>query len=215
VEPEHLANVVRWVGVVVALVASFLAAPAATRHLVGRIRTLIRRAAVATAAQARRLRDRLRGHATVRVIPANMGVAVGNVHVTGTGDVTWNVNENDDLPARVSRLEQRVLELHDMAKKAEQGIAKNAAESREAVARVEQRITDDVAAVYQRLADQEQEELRVDASALPVIGVGIVLSGVPDALATWTWLGALSIVVALAFLHRALVHFWTTAPDPI
>ena len=102
-----------------------------------------------------------------------------------------------------------------MAKTAEQAIAANAEESREAVARVERRLTDDVAAVYQRLADP---------------GAGGVAGGrqraaghrcrhraqrVPDALATWVCLGALSIVVALAFLQRALVHFRTTAPDPI
>lgn len=60
-----------------------------------------------------------------------------------------------------------------------------------------------------KIAAQEENALQVDASAVPVIGLGIVLSGVPDLLARSTTLALALFIAALLFLHRALIHFWS------
>ena len=49
----------------------------------------------------------------------------------------------------------------------------------------------------------------MDARALPIIGMGIVLSGIPDFLARLTALALAVFIVALLLLEWALVHFWS------
>jgi hypothetical protein len=46
---------------------------------------------------------------------------------------------------------------------------------------------------------------------VPVMGLGIVLSGVPDFLAASTTIGIAAFITALMFLQWALVHFWSRA----
>jgi len=65
-----------------------------------------------------------------------------------------------------------------------------------------------VQSVRDKIAAREEDALRVDATALPVIGLGIVLSGIPDFLAASTSLGIAAFIMALAFMLRALVRFW-------
>jgi hypothetical protein len=58
----------------------------------------------------------------------------------------------------------------------------------------------------------EQKALLVDASAVPVIGLGIVLTSIPDAIARSSTLSGLIIAAALVVLLMAWTHFWASGP---
>ena len=109
-ETAYLADVLRVEGVVVALVASFLAAPYATRHMWKRFKQRLSKARQFVDSLAKRLRRWLTGGArTVQGHPAGITFA----DETGMSDsasltTSWTVNANDDLTLRVERLEQRM-----------------------------------------------------------------------------------------------------------
>ena len=107
-----------------------------------------------------------------------------------------------------------MVQLKSMADTNEQAINTEAAIRAADVTRLEQRITDEAAAIRAGISAEEERARRGDARVLPVLGLGIVLTAIPDALAHATWLGSpvlagvTGIVAGLFFLQRALVHFW-------
>jgi hypothetical protein len=210
VDADYLADVLRVEGVVVALVASFLAAPYATRHLWERVKQRLGEARQLVGSLAKRLWRWLTGGArTVQVHPANMafeGEAV--MPVTASLTTSWTVNADDELTLRVERLERRMGEVNERVTMLDEKVQAEATERRKAIDALIERFSEDVQSVRDKLAAREQDALRVDATALPVIGLGIVLSGIPDFLAASTGLGVAAFITALAFMLRALVRFW-------
>ena len=77
---------------------------------------------------------------------------------------------------------------------------------------VGRRLADEVAVIHRPTDAHEEALTRVDARALPVVGVGIVLSGIPEPLAQYGWFGILSIGIAVLVLVLAIVHFVRTLP---
>jgi hypothetical protein len=80
------------------------------------------------------------------------------------------------------------------------------------VQNVEQRLEREAAAIRSVIASMEQQALLVDATAVPVIGLGIVLTSVPDLIARSTALSGLFIAAALICLELAWIHFWASGP---
>ena len=201
-----------------ALVASFLAAPYATRHMWKRFKQRLSKARQFVDSLAKRLRRWLTGGArTVQGHPAGITFA----DETGMSDsasltTSWTVNANDDLTLRVERLEQRMGIVNERVTILNATVQAEATERHKAIDALIERFSEDVQSVRDRIAASEKDALRVDATALPVIGLGIVLSGIPDFLAASTLLGVAAFITALAFLQRALVHFWsrTSHTDP-
>jgi hypothetical protein len=63
-------------------------------------------------------------------------------------------------------------------------------------------------AMSRRWEEEKRRSVHIDARGLPLIGIGILMTGVPDGLATWDWLGVLVIVVAvILILWLAVVPF--------
>jgi hypothetical protein len=83
------------------------------------------------------------------------------------------------------------------------------------VQQVTERIEREAAAIRDQIAAMEQKALLVDASAVPVIGLGIVLTSIPDVLARSPALSCLTIAAALIVLFRAWVHFWNSGPAAV
>jgi hypothetical protein len=129
--------------------------------------------------------------------------------VTASFTTSWTVNANDDLTLRVERLERRMWEVKERVTMLDGKVQAEATERHKAIDAITERFSEDVQSVRDKIAAREEDALRVDATALPVIGLGIVLSGIPDFLAASTGLGVAAFITALAFLLRALVHFWT------
>ena len=116
------------------------------------------------------------------------------------------------LPERIARLEQHIATLKALHEQNKEAIAKEAAERRKALQQVTERIEREAAAIRGEIDAMEQKELLVDASAVPVIGLGIVLTSIPDVIARWSTLSGLIIAAALLVLFRAWVHFWASGP---
>jgi hypothetical protein len=211
VDAEYLADVLRVEGVVVALVASCLAAPSATRHMWEWFKQWLSKARPFVGSVTKRLRRWLTGGArTVQLHDA--GIAVEGEAVTPiTASVTtsWTVNANDDITLRVERLEHRMGEVNERVTMLDAKVQAEATDRHKAIGALSERFSEDVQSVRDRIAAREEDALRVDASALPVIGLGIVLSGIPDFLAASTLVGVAAFITALAVLQRALVLFWT------
>ncbi len=52
---------------------------------------------------------------------------------------------------------------------------------------MQESLRSDIAELRQQLAERDHEGARIDARGLPVIGFGILLSGIPDELASIPW----------------------------
>jgi hypothetical protein len=128
--------------------------------------------------------------------------------VTASLTTSWTVNAGDDLTLRVERLEHRMGELNERVTMLDGKVQAEATERRKAIDALIERFSEDVQSVRDKIAAREEDALRVDATALPVIGLGIMLSGIPDFLAASTGLGVAAFITALAFMLRALVRFW-------
>jgi hypothetical protein len=225
VDADYLTNLVRGTGVVVAVVASCLAAPEATRRYWEVARNLTLKIAHAGAAQGRagtawvkRQWDRLVRHRNVVALGDVVGMSDAlsiTVSATATGTVTWSIDPNAPLPERVTWLEQHIEALKALHEQNKEAIAKEAAERQKALQQVTERIEREGAAIRSQIATMEQKALLVDASALPVIGVGIVLTSIPDVIARWPTLTGITIAAALWFLFRAWVHFWSSGPAAV
>jgi hypothetical protein len=136
---------------------------------------------------------------------ASLGITAS---VTATGTLTLTVDPAAPLAERVKRLEEHVATLKALHEANKQAIAKEAAERQQMVQRVSDRIGQEAAAIRSEIAAMEQNALLVDARAVPVIGLGIVLTSIPDLIAKSPELSGLLIAAALICLGLAWIHFW-------
>jgi hypothetical protein len=214
VDAVYLTNLVRFTGVAVALVASFLAAPDATRHLLW---APFRRGAVATghavSGQIQQAWDRLRGHGRFRgsTVQGSAHAAFG-AFATATGTIVLPVDADAPLQERVGRLEQHIATLKSLHEQNKQAIAKEATDRQEAVRRVTERIEREAAAIRGEIGQMQRAAQVVDARAVPVVGIGIVLTSIPDVIAQSPVASGLVIAGALIWLQWAWEHFWASGP---
>jgi hypothetical protein len=213
VDDAYLMDLVRCTGALVALVASFLAAPEATRHFWARLRMQAVTTGRTVQVQAERVWLKMRGRGPA---PQSVALAPATINLTGsvtaTGTLTLTVNRAGPLTERVERLEQHIETLNKLHDANRQAIAKETADRQEMVQRVSSKIGQEAAAIRSEITAMEQNALLVDARAVPVIGLGIVLTSIPDLIAKSAELGGLLIAAALTFLTWAWAHFWASGP---
>jgi hypothetical protein len=163
VDTTYLANLVRCTGVLVACVASCLAAPEATRHVYQRLRAGAFRTGSTIAKTAQEAWRRIRGHAPVDVRPVT-----GTANFSDLVGLTDAVHVERDsvastLEARVERLEQRFAELKAAHEVIQQAISQEAAERREAIKHVNERLEREVGSIREVLAAIERNRTTADA----------------------------------------------------
>ncbi len=183
----------RWAGIVGAIVGSLVAAPNGTaliaRQVAARIRTM--------------WRGLLRRPPAPSPVIRGSATASAAFRVHGEGFVIPDNNTPLEIQAR--RLWEAIVKLDGKVNRVNQEArARDDALS----ARVD-RDTADLHAAHRTLEDETERERRqeaqVDARALWLIGLGVVMTGVPDGLARWKWIGLLFIAaVALAVIRLAL-----------
>jgi hypothetical protein len=213
VDATYLMNLVRCTGALVALVASCLAAPEATRHFWARLRLRATASGRIVRFQAEQAWLKIRGHGpeprSVTVVPMTINLTAS---VTATGTVTVTVNRAAPLPERVERLEQHIETLNKLHDANKQAIATEAADRQEMLRRLSTEIEQEAATIRSEIAAREQNALLVDARAVPVIGFGIVLTSIPDLIAKSAEWSGLFIAAALTLLTWAWAHFWASGP---
>jgi chromosome condensin MukBEF ATPase and DNA-binding subunit MukB len=152
-----------------------------------------------------RIRGRGPTPQSVSLAPATLNLTGS---VTATGNLTLTVIPAASLAERVERLEQHIGTLNKLHDENKQAIAKEAADWREMVQRLSSKIEQEAAAIRSKLDSMEQTAMLVDTRALPILGLGVVLSSMSDLIARSPISSGLVIAVALTFLAWAWAHFF-------
>jgi hypothetical protein len=190
-----LADWVRRVGVVAAVFGTAVAAPEGTARLWRWITGPVRWAWRKVRPWLARYLPFLRRSATVYPTTAGDSAVVGTVGVRATG-FTWNPDA--PLEDQVRLLHEQMIEFHALifteTDKARQEAREGDAELRQMI---EQHVGE-LRALHEahqvaHVAAQQQAA-RVDARGVVLLGLGVVMTGAPDGLARFAWLGWLVIV---------------------
>jgi hypothetical protein len=206
-EAELLVDVNRVVGVLIAVVGSVVVAPAGTRLLLGSSWAWLYRLGS-------RARDRLlqalpflRGATTIQgsvvvLEPADLMLSAGTVTLSGRG---WTPSSS--VTARVEALRQYIIDVDDRLSRVAGQLRKDISDGQAAIAKLDRALEAEAAELRRLLDERDRESARIDARGLPVIGFGVVLSGVPEVAASLPWhLGWLLPLLGVAAAGVAIGH---------
>ena len=187
------------VGVAIALVACLLAAPDATVHY-WRSRTATLKQSLARLWRGIRT---LLGHREARTGSAVALAGTASLGI-GTGEASLRVwSPNDPPDAKIERLYGFVQELEDNVARLRFTVRELSDSHSAAVSRLENRITDEVSGIRGLIKSIEDHSVHLNARALPVVGFGILLSGIPDDAAR---LGAVFPSLGIGVLAKTLLN---------
>ena len=196
---ETLADWVRRVGVVAAVFGTAVAAPEGTARLWRWIASPLRWVWQKVRPWLARYLPFLRRNVTAYPKTAGGAAVMGAFGIRATGFV-WNPNAS--LEDQVKLLQDRLQEFHALIFTETEKVRQ---EARAADAELRQTI-EQQAGEFRALHEGHEaahmaarrQTARVDARGVVLLGLGIVMTGIPDGLARFTWLGWLAIVGALA-----------------
>lgn len=177
-----LAAVNRWVGVVVAVIGACITAPAGVARVWHSTVLEVRRVGGSVRSTLARFLPFLRRTHQVTItdrIGVSSDLSVSSL-LAGSG-YQWSPDASvevrlEQLRQRLDGVEGRLSDLHRQLR---QEVSDRSA----AMAQVEQSLNAEAATLRVQLARQEQQAAEVDSHGLPVLVVGIFLSGVPEDLA--------------------------------
>ncbi|MCZ9880537.1 hypothetical protein [Arthrobacter sp. B2a2-09] len=188
-----LEELIKWTGIGVALAGAILTSPDGTRRLVRGLWLWIQKVFLRRVPQ-----------------PAHNATVTMESHLTGRDSLTAELMWGPDSPLdhRIEILRGRIeglkAELTDM--KSELGGRLNVHD--QILAQLSADIDETRRMLHTRIDISEEKSAQIDAFGLPIIGLGILLSGVPQELAAVAWLGvpltAFSIVMTIAVLVHGI-----------
>jgi hypothetical protein len=202
-----LCDVNRWVGVVIALVGSFVVAPSGAVLLWRSATDWLRQRKHQLRSELARFLPFLRRDTTINLTSA-MGIAsaLGSPTVTGSGRA-WH--PTDPVDERIEALRQHIIEVEGRLNEVTRKLREETA-SREQLGAEFTRALQETTAELRRLGEEkERESAQIDARGLPVVGFGILLSGIPEKLASIPLgLGWMFPILGVGAAATALVHAW-------
>lgn len=213
---QTLESVTRWVGLMIALAGALVANPDATARLALGSRDGLWGAALRTRGLLARFIPSLRQGGTVQAVAGNLAAAASEVSASARGFVGWGPEATvehklDMLLQRTLALDTEVAEIRAAISRAEH---QHRADLVEAVDNA-RRESD---AIRQSVEDLRADMVHSDASALPIVVVGLLLSGAaPDLARLPMWLGVsilLTLVVLAGFLGWVIVRQWHVRQHP-
>lgn len=176
-EPSLLSDLCRWVGVAIAVVGSVVVAPAGAGLLWRTASDWMReRLDVARAWLSRFLPFLRRHHQVVITDGIATGSGVGTPKVTAYGA---GFSGSGTLEARIDLLQQQLGVVQGRLSELDRSLQQEVADRQQALACLEELLRSGVTQLRLRLEKQQQQAAVVDARGLPVLGLGIVLSGTP------------------------------------
>ncbi len=177
-EPSLLSDLCRWVGVAIAVVGSVVVAPAGAGLLWRTASDWMReRLDVARAWLSRFLPFLRRHHQVVITDGIATGSGVGTPKVTAYGA---GFSGSGTLEARIDLLQQQLGVVQGRLSELDRSLQQEVADRQQALACLEELLRSGVTQLRLRLEKQQQQAAVVDARGLPVLGLGIVLSGIPN-----------------------------------
>ncbi|GAA3604189.1 hypothetical protein GCM10022419_106010 [Nonomuraea rosea] len=170
-EAAVLTQVNKWVGVVIAFVGAIVAAPDGAQ--------LIYKTSTAwTRRQINRLRKPSRQ--SVKVSGGAASMRLTGIAGTVTGRV-WS--PNDPIDQRIEVLRAHIGDVEVRLNHAVDSIKQEQNAREVAIAELNRAFQQELGKLHELLEEKDRRLATVDARGLPVIGFGVLLSGVPEALA--------------------------------
>lgn len=185
-----LEAVIRWVGVVVGMAGAVLSSPDGTKRLFKNLWTwfwrLFRRKGEAH-------------HGSLRLF--------GEGSLSITDDVASELDWTDDTPLgrRTEILRSRIVGLNMLLVAAEARLGERLNQHDGKLAELQAAIESAEATLHRRIDTNEEKAARIDAAGLPVIGLGIALSGISKELAAFWPLGVPIALVSIGVSVFVLV----------
>jgi hypothetical protein len=186
---------IRWVGVAVAVAGAFLATPEG----IASVWRYVKQRHGKVLAFARRLLRRPRG------VAVHGGLSLGSMAFGGRGYVSkwqpWLPRADGDL--KIDILHKQVDILVERVDELRNQIDRTSDDLQKCIKEAEARVAGQVRELASELRGERSQASRVDARGLGPIALGIVLTGIPDELATVPWVGYLAIAVSVIWTYAA------------
>lgn len=208
-DPSLLSDVNRWVGVVIAVVGAVVVAPTGTRLLLESNWEWLRHRGNQVRVQLARFLPFLRRKVSTQVA-SSMGIAsTFGVTLTASSRAWRPMAPVDE---RIEALHQHITEVEGRLNEVSQQLRQETSERGRVVAELEATLKAEMAELRRLLKEQERQSARIDARGLPIIALGIVLSGIPDEFASIPYgIGWLAPVLGSAAAMAAGMRAWREA----
>jgi hypothetical protein len=150
---------------------------------------------------------------------ANIKLSASGV-VTVTRDMPWD--EAWDPDHKLRQLHADVLRLHTALASHREEVGKALADRDSALQTIRVDLENLISDVRRQLEELETSALTTDVRALPLVGIGVILSGVPDKIASlplalWVIVMVVSVGVAFSVIVRSFRPWralWANAASP-
>jgi hypothetical protein len=181
-----LADWVRWAGVVVAIIGTAVAAPAGTALIWRRVRSGLQKAVRKVHVFLARFLPFLRRSATVHGVTAMGKMRMGG---SATATVTPGWDPSTSLESQVQRLHEQMVWVYAEIDRARQDARDGDAELRQLIERHagELQAADEAHRAEHRM--DQRRAASVDAHGIFLLGLSVIMTGIPDELARFPPLG--------------------------
>lgn len=199
----------RWAGIVIAILGAAVANPDATAHGISTLRGHVLDRARRVRGQLSRFLPFLRRDVVVQVDDAALILGGGGVSAFtgGLGPLVRDATVQEKL----EELDKRTIRLHDEVGDLRVRLGKSADDLRQEIASTASELRGEIAQTRGDIKDLQRAAIHSDARALPIIVLGVVLSGLsPDADSVTMWFGLLVLVGVVA---AAVVGSWRIFAD--
>jgi hypothetical protein len=206
-----LSEVTRWVGVIVAVVGTVVAAPSGTRELLTSTWQWLKRRRSAVSSGLARLLPFLRRDAAMsrkQSVTSTLSTSWG--FTSSANAWAWPSQASTD--ARIEALRNHLTEVEGQLSEVKKQLRNETAARKQAINELGLRIRADVQEIKESIDRREKHAARIDARGLPLIAAGIVLSGVPDDLAGFLYpAGWLWVIITVVVCVGVSVSAWRDA----
>lgn len=180
-----LVDLTRWVGTGIAVVGAFVVSPQGTVELWQAIVRWLRARERQAEAIVRKLGRRPKS-VTIRPAPARGSATGGWATVTSAnGTAPWT--KSTPVDERVEQLWREHSQLRETVNRDRQQLSQQIGGIRAELRRLGGQVDQGLRQIGDKIEGQKRAAAKVDARSLPVIGLGIVLTGIPDEVGTSPW----------------------------
>lgn len=184
----------RWAGVLIAFLGALVANPDATAHRFRMLRRQIQNGWSHVQGRLARWFPRLRRDAVMHTGSAHLNLGGGGVSAFARGFTP--LVKDATAAEKIEALDKRTLRLHDEIGELQAQLRKSRSELRGEIASTASDLRREIAQTREAIEELDRQTIHSDASALPVIVLGVVLSGLSaDADAVPMWGGLLVLTV--------------------
>ncbi len=211
-----LCDLNRYVGVAVAFTGSVVVAPSGAVLLWRSVTDWLRQRKHQFRSQLARFFFFLRRDV---IIHAGSATGGGSAFGGATGTVSvraWHPNAPVD--ERIEALHQYITELEGRLNEVTHKLREETASREQVVTDLNRTLEEKTTELRRLVEEKERESAQIDARALPVVSFGILLSGIPEELASLSFgLGWIFLIVGVVAAVTCIVHVlrrWTTKVTP-